>query len=233
MVSAPSQPIRLVLVEDSEIIRVAVRTLLNDTRLFDVVGETPSAAVAIQNIHDWKPDVVLLDTYLLDGSGLDVCRAIQASCPSVRTLFFSAFCDMATVKAAIGGGALGYLEKSATISQLTEAIRAVAEGSSYFDGPAASMIVQLIQSSASQAALRPIERLSAQEDRVVACVTEGKTNKEIAALMGLSDKTVKNYLANVFDKLKVSRRSQVSAMYMRNRSRPPEEVHPPPQSSRF
>lgn len=229
MVSAPSQLIRLALVEDSELIRVAVRTLLNDTGLFDVVGETPSAAVAIQNMHGWKPDVVLLDTYVLDGSGLDVCRAIQASYPTVRTLFFSAFCDVATVKAAIGGGAFGYLQKSATISQLTEAIRAVAQGSSYFDGPAASMIFQLIQSSSSQAALRPIDCLSPQEDRVVACVTEGKTNKEIAVLLNLSDKTVKNYLSNAFDKLKVSRRSQASAMYMQNRSRSPAEVLPPPQ----
>jgi two-component system, NarL family, response regulator DevR len=229
MGSTQLQSVRLALVEDSEIIRVAVRTLLHDTGFFLVVGETPSAAVAIQNMHDWNPDVVLMDTYLLDGSGLDVCREIHVSCPSARTLFFSAFCDVATMKAAIGGGAFGYLQKSATINQLTEAIRAVAQGSSYFDGPAASMIFQLVRSSSSQAVPTPVDRLSPQENRVVAYVADGKTNKEIAVLLGLSDKTVKNYLSNVFDKLKISRRSQASAMYMQNRSRQPGDVLPLPQ----
>lgn len=217
MVSAPSQPIRLALVEDHELVRIGVGTLLNGTGSIHVVGETPSATAAIRDVHDWNPDVVLMDIYLSDGNGFEVCRKIRASCPSVRILFFSGVCDRATVQAAIEGGASGYIKKNAALSQLTDAIISVAQGNSYFDGQATNIIFQLLRSSPVQAVQGPVGSLSPQEDRVVAFLAEGKTNKEIAVLLGLSDKTVKNYLRNAFDKLQITRRSQAAAMYVRNR----------------
>jgi two-component system, NarL family, response regulator DevR len=216
MTSTPSRPIRVALVEDHELIRVALRALLNKTGCIQVIAETPSAAVALRDMPEWKPDVALMDIYLNDGSGLEVSRKISTACPSTRVLFFSAFCDETILLAAVGGGGAGYLQKTAPVNQLIDAIKSVAQGDSYFDSPTMNTMVQLLRSIPSPAEPEPANPLSPQEDRVIDLMTEGKTNKEIAVLMGLSDKTVKNYASNAFDKLQVSRRAEAVAVYLRN-----------------
>jgi DNA-binding NarL/FixJ family response regulator len=214
MSPSESQRIRLLLVEDHEVVRVGLRTLFQGTEMIEVVGEAKNMATAIAEAVRLKPDVVLMDIRLPDGSGVEACREIRAICPDTRVLFLTSYSDEEAALASISGGADGFLLKDIGGEALIHAIKTVAAGQSILDPAVTRPILERMRSLTSAAGQG--EELSPQEQRVLALVAEGKTNKEIAVALGLSDKTVKNYLSNVFQKLQVTRRSQAAVLFATN-----------------
>lgn len=208
-----SSPIRLVLVDDSELVRVGLRALLGTEPDLSVEAEAASVSSGVAACARTKPHVVLLDIRLPDGTGFDACRQILKVSPDTRVLFLTSLVDDTMVDEAIRSGAHGYLLKEVDGRGLTHAIREVAAGKSILDPAVTARVMQLVKSASG--AKDPLAVLSAQERRVLALIAEGCTNKEVAANLGLSEKTVKNYLSTVFEKLHVSRRAEAAVIYAR------------------
>jgi two-component system, NarL family, response regulator DevR len=207
--------IRLLLVDDHEVVRLGLKALLERTGTIEIVGEAGSVASAVSEAIRLKPHVVLMDVRLPDGHGAEACREIRAACPDTRVLFLTSFADEDAVVASIIGGADGYLLKEIAGKELIRAITMVAAGHSILDPGVTGPMLARMRSSPQSIAKGKGEPLSQQEERVLALVAEGKTNKEIAVGLDLSEKTVKNYLRHVFQKLQLTRRSQAAAFYTR------------------
>lgn len=208
------------MVDDHEVVRAGLRAQLGRSETVEVVGEAGDAAGAIKEALRLTPDVVLLDFRLPDESGLHACREILASVPGVRVLFLTSYPDREAVTSTILAGASGYLLKEVDDSSLVNAIEAVAAGLAILDPAVTQSVLAQIKALALDDGHDGGAGLTEQERRVLELVVEGKTNKEIARALGLSDKTVKNYLSHAFQKMKVSRRSQAAALFARRR-RPP------------
>jgi DNA-binding NarL/FixJ family response regulator len=213
-------PIRLLLVDDHEVVRVGLRTLFGSTKTIQVVGEAGTADAAVKAAVRLKPDVVLMDLRLQDRSGVEACREIRAACADTRVLFLTSYSDDDAVLSAAFGGASGYLLKEIGGESLIHAVEAVASGQSILDQAVMQRVIdgmKFIVKAADKDKDKDKDKddiLSPQEKRVLALVAEGKTNKEIATAIDLSDKTVKNYLSNIFQKLQVSRRAQAAAIFI-------------------
>jgi two-component system, NarL family, response regulator DevR len=208
----PELNVRLLLVDDHEVVRAGLRALLAGIDGMQVVGEAGSVAEAVREAARLGPQVILMDLRLPDGSGIDACREILSTAPQTRILFLTSYSDEQAVMSTVLAGAAGYVLKDIGHRALVGAIRDAAAGRPILDARITDPIVSRVPKS---------EALTGQEQRVLALVVEGKTNKEIAAALGLSDKTVKNYLSNAFQKLGVSRRAQAAAMFGSGRI-PPE-----------
>ncbi len=206
-------PIRLLLVDDHEIVRIGLRALFAQTDGIDVVAEAATAAEAVDEATRTNPDVVLMDVRLRDGSGVDACREILAASPTTRVLFLTSYDDDEAMLTAVFAGAHGYLLKEIGSESLLRAIKCVAAGHSILDPAATRALVEKMQSLLAAGTTGGADSLSSQEYRVLALVAQGKTNKEIATALDLSDKTVKNYLSNIFQKLRVTRRSEAAAIF--------------------
>ena len=204
--------IRLLLVDDSEVVRAGLRSLLGNEPTLVVVGDAASVAQGVAESERLKPHVVLLDIRLPDGSGIDACRQILKVSPETRVLMLTSVLDDTVVDDAIRAGAHGYLLKEIDGRGLVSAIRDVAAGKSTLDPAITARVLQLVKGGGNTVR-DALKTLSPQENRVVALIAEGCTNKEVAAQLGLSEKTVKNYLSTVFDKLHVSRRSEAAVIY--------------------
>lgn len=219
--------IRLLLVDDSTLVRRGVRGLLegeHPAAELVIAGEAGSVAEAIATARDCKPDVVLLDIRLPDGDGFEACRAILRDHPSARILMLTSFANDDFVHQAIVSGAHGYLMKEVEPERLVEAIVSLHQGDSILGTGLVERVLDLVRAGRSGPGRDPasgLALLSAQERRVLALVAEGRTNKEIGVQLGLSDNTVKNYLVNVFDKLKVKRRSQATALWVQAAAKHP------------
>ena len=196
--------IRLFLVDDHEIVRAGLRALLSSIEDMEIVGEAGGVAEAVREAARLGPELVLMDMRLPDGTGLDACREILAQAPSTRVLFLTSYSDEQAVTAAVLAGATGYVLKDAGSKALVVAIRNAAAGRPILDPRVAEPVIARLQRG---------DTLSRQERRVLELVVHGKTNKEIGADLGLSDKTVKNYLSSVFQKLGITRRAQAAAKY--------------------
>ena len=212
--SASKQQIRLLLVDDHAVVRVGLRTVLHNHHGIIVVGEAGSKVAAIRAVKRLLPDIVLMDVRLPDGSGVEACRDILARHPATRVIFLTSFPDDESVLAAVLAGAQGYVLKNIDSNRLIRSICAVSQGQSILDPILTTRALDWIKARPIQAG--PVQRksLSPQEERVLALVTEGLTNKEIGARMQLSDKTVKNYLAHMFQKLHISRRTQAATFFI-------------------
>jgi DNA-binding NarL/FixJ family response regulator len=193
------------LVDDHEMVRAGLRSLLASVNEINIVGEAGSVAEAVREAERLKPQVVLMDLRLPDGSGIDACRDILSSLPRTRILFLTSYSDEEAILSTVMAGASGYLMKEIGQHALIRAIADAAAGRPILD----SRSTQPVETKIKNVALSP------QERRVLALVVEGKTNKEIAAALYLSDKTVKHYLSNACVKLGVSRRSQAAVIFAR------------------
>ena len=210
-----SQPIRLLLVDDHEVVRVGLRTVLQDNQGITIIGEAGSRAQAVREARRLKPDVILMDVRLPDGSGVEACREILSEHPSSRIIFLTSYTDDDSVLAAVLAGAQGYVLKEIDSAALIRAIRTVSEGESILDPAMTRRALEWIKTVPTPDGPTRTLSLSPQEERVLALVAEGLTNKEIATSLNLSDKTVKNYLANMFQKLHISRRAQAAAFFVK------------------
>lgn len=215
MTSNENRPLRMLLVDDHEIVRAGLRTVLTGNGM-EVVGEASTVSDAIDAAQRLKPDMVLMDVRLPDGSGVEACREIRAAQPETKVLFLTAFEDEDALLATVFANADGYLLKEIGGENLVQAIRAAAHGLSVLDPASKRRVLERAQTTALPSAGNG--ELSAQEHRVLTLVAEGKTNKEIALAMHLSPKTVKNYLSHIFQKLQVTRRSEAAVRFVRTTS---------------
>lgn len=208
---------RVLLVDDHEIVRAGLRLVLTSANI-EVVGEASSVSQALTAVHQYRPDIVLLDVRLPDGSGVDACREIRATYPDTRVLFLTAFEDEDALLATGLAHADGYLLKEIGSEKLVQAIRASSDGFAVIDPVSKHRILERVRTHLVVVCDVAGHALSEQERRVLELVAEGKTNKEIAQIMRLSPKTVKNYLSHVFQKLQVKRRSEAAARFARTAS---------------
>ena len=212
--SPAKKPIRLLLVDDHEVVRVGLRTVLHNRQGITVVGAVGSKAAAVQAVMRLKPDIVLMDVRLPDGSGVEASRDIFARHPATRIIFLTSYMNGDSARAARLAGAQGYVVKNIDSGQLIRSIHGVSNGQSMFDPV---LTQQALHKNVGSVEARPEREpsLAPQEERVLALMAEGLTNKEIASALQLSDKTVKNYIANMFQKLQISRRAQAAAYFVK------------------
>ncbi len=217
MTATEPDRIRLLIVDDHKVVRLGLITMFSRHRGVQIVGDVGTMATAIEAARRLKPDVVLMDVRLPDGSGIDACRDIRTTCPHTQVLFLTSFDDDDAMLATVLAGAAGFLLKQADEEGVIHAVETVANGQSIVDPSVTHALLQRMRSFSAQATANPSGALSPQEERVMALVVEGKTNKEIGLNLGLSEKTVKNYLSNIFQKMQVSRRSQAAVLFERQR----------------
>lgn len=211
-----SGTIRIVIADDSELVRVGLQTLLQGVAGITVCGVGSTAAEALDLCRRERPDVALLDIRMPDGTGIDVCRRLLSEAGDTRVLFLTSSSEQDIVDEAIRSGAHGYLLKEINTQALLQAIRDVAAGRSILDPQITARVMNLLKNERTKPL---VATLSRQEQRVLALIAAGRTNKEVAAEMGLAEKTVKNYLSTVFEKLHVTRRAQAAAYYTQSLGR--------------
>ena len=212
-------PIKLLIVDDHPALRKGLREVEEVNSQIAVVGEAGNGAEALKQTALLRPTVVLLDYRLPDVSGHEICRRIKAKHPSVHVLFLSSYAAESTVRAAFDAGAAGYLLKENDAQKIVDAILTVSRGGKVVDPMLANTLLAP-DNSAGASPARKLSALSAQETRVLQEVATGKTDKEIADVLGLQTKTVRNYLDNIFFKLAVHTRTQAAAFYLRATSEP-------------
>ena len=209
------EELKIVLVDDHEVVREGLRALLNRRPGMRVVGEAGTVAEAVTVAARERPDIVVMDVRLPDGSGIEACREIRAEHPETRLIMLTSYADEEAVLASIMAGASAYLLKQTRGQQLADAVQAVARGESLLDPQVTQRVLEQVRTLASGAKAGKQSQLSETEQRILELIAEGKTNKEIAAEVYLSDKTVKNYVSNILSKLHLHRRSEAAAFIAR------------------
>jgi DNA-binding NarL/FixJ family response regulator len=175
------------------------------------VAEAGSVAEALAAVERYRPDLVIMDIRLPDGSGIEACRDIRAEYPEIRVVMLTSYPDEEAVLSAIVAGASGYLLKQVRARDLVAALEAVGRGESLLDPAVTEKVLDRVRRIATSAYTDEFAQLTAQEQKILLLVAEGKTNKEIASDVFLSDKTVKNYVSSILSKLSLQRRAQAAA----------------------
>ncbi len=212
---------RVLIVDDHEVVREGLRALLRRRPELAVVGEAESVASAIAEAERTQPDVVIMDVRLPDGSGVEACREIRSRQPAIKVIMLTSYADDEAVFASIMAGATGYLLKQTRSKALTDAIEQVMRGESLLDPAVTQRVLERVR-SADTTKDDELSLLSEQERRILELIAEGKTNKEIAQEVFLSDKTVKNYVSSILSKLNLHRRSEAAAFIARRQ--PPKQT---------
>ena len=207
---------RVMIVDDHEVVREGLRSLLRRRPELAVVGEADSVASAIEEARKTEPDVVIMDVRLPDGSGVEACREIRAERPDTKVLMLTSYADEEAVFASIMAGAIGYLLKQTSTKTLIEAIERAMRGESLLDPAVTQRVLERVRSGKPDED-EDLALLSEQERKILDLIAEGKTNKEIAKEIFLSDKTVKNYVSSILGKLNLRRRSEAAAFIARKR----------------
>jgi two-component system, NarL family, response regulator DevR len=211
-----SSPTNIILIDDHEMVRRGLRALLHLEPDMAIVAEAGTVADGVAAVERLAPQMVLLDVKLPDASLTEACRRLLAVAPKLRILVLTSYAEDSTVMAAVQNGAHGYVLKDIRMDELLRAIRTVASGQGYLDPRVTQQALRWIRTSSHLGVTaHGTSRLSPQERLILPLLAEGKTNKEIAVQLRLSDKTVKNYLANIFDKLQVKRRTEAVAWFMK------------------
>ena len=214
----PARELRLLIVDDHEVVRQGLVALLDRRAGFQVVGEAGSVREAIAEARRLQPDIIVMDVRLPDGSGVEACREIRAELPATRVVMLTSYPDEEAVLSAIVAGASGYLLKQVRARDLVAALEAVGRGESLLDPAVTEKVLERVRRIATGAISDELAQLTAQEQRILLLVAEGKTNKEIAAEIFLSDKTVKNYVSSILSKLNLERRAQAAAFVARQKA---------------
>jgi two-component system response regulator DevR len=211
----PASPLRLLVVDDHEVVRQGLVSMLDRRAGFQVVAEAGTAAGAVEMAQRFQPDLVIMDVRLPDGSGIEACREIRSQLPATRVVILTSYPDEEAVFSAIVAGASGYLLKQIRARDLVSAIEAVGRGESLLDPAVTEKVLERVRRIASGAEHDDLAQLTQQERKILMLVAEGKTNKEIAEDVFLSDKTVKNYVSSILSKLNLQRRAQAAAYVAR------------------
>jgi len=202
--------IRVFLLDDHEVVRRGLSELLQHEGDIEVVGESGSAQEATRRIPALRPDVAILDARLPDGSGIDVCRDVRTVDSTIKGLILTSYEDDEALFAAIMAGAAGYVLKQIRGTDLVDAVRRVAAGQSLLDPAVTLRVLERIRSGVEEPS--ELKSLTEQERRILEYVAEGLTNREIAARLFLSPRTVDFHLRNVFSKLGVKSRTELARL---------------------
>lgn len=220
----PRRRLRILVVDDHEVVRQGLVSLLDRCPDLEVVAQAGSVAEAIALAARHEPDLVTMDVRLPDGSGIEACREIRAARPETRVVMLTSYPDEEAVLSAIIAGASGYLLKQIRGRDLVSALEVVGRGDSLLDPAVTEKVLERVRRTANGSASDELAGLTAQERKILLLVAEGMTNKEIAADVFLSDKTVKNYVSIILSKLSLQRRAQAAAFVARHRLAPPGEA---------
>ena len=212
--------LRVMLVDDHEVVRSGIKALLHATDDISVVAEAGSVAEAIRFAAASKPDVIVMDVRLADGTGIEATREIRAERPQTQVLMLTSFADDEALFASIMAGAAGYVLKQIRSGELVNAIRAVGRGQSLLDPAVTQTVLDRLRKGKHLLRDERLARLSAQEERILTLVAAGKTNREIGDQLKLAEKTVKNYVSTILSKLEVARRAEAAAYLARHTTTP-------------
>jgi DNA-binding NarL/FixJ family response regulator len=208
--TAASAPIKVFLLDDHEVVRRGVASLLDTEPDIQIIGEASTAQQALARIPALRPDVAVLDVRLPDGNGVAVCREIRSQMPEVACLMLTSFADDDALFDAVMAGAAGFVLKQIHGTDLVGAVRTVASGQSLLDPRSTARMMARLRDQASRK--DPLALLSDQERRILELIGEGLTNRQIGERMYLAEKTVKNYVSNLLAKLDMQRRTQAAAL---------------------
>jgi DNA-binding NarL/FixJ family response regulator len=211
-----TEDLRVMIVDDHEVVREGLRALLDRREGMTVVAEAGTVAQAVERATREKPAVVIMDVRLPDGSGVEACREIRAVLPDTRMIMLTSYADDEAIIASIMAGASAYLLKQTRGQQLVDAILAVARGESLLDPQVTRRVLEQVRGNTGVKKDEP--KLTENEQKILLLIAEGMTNREIAANVFLSDKTVKNYVSSILSKLNLKRRSEAAA-YIARRTR--------------
>ncbi|MBO2519840.1 MAG: response regulator transcription factor [Limnochorda sp.] len=209
----PVETIRILIVDDHEVVRIGLRSLLERIGQFEVVGEAASAQEAIELARSRKPDVVVMDIRMPDGSGIEACRAIRSENEAIKVIMLTSYTDDEAIFASVMAGASGYVLKQIGSHELVEAIRTVAAGGSLLDPSITGKVLERMRGMSREQ--QQHEKLTDQELRILRLIADGRTNKEIAEALYLSEKTVRNYVSSILSKLNLSNRAEAAAYAVR------------------
>ena len=208
---------RAFLLDDHEIVRRGVRELLESAGGIDVVGEASTADQARERVPSCTPDVAVLDVQLPDGSGIEVCRDLRAAHPQLGCLMLTSFSDDEALLDAVVAGAAGYVLKQVRGSDIVDSVRRVAAGETLMDPALVDRAKERLRRGAEQD--ERLRDLTPQEQRILALLSEGRTNRQIAEELYLAEKTVKNYVSNLLSKMGMSRRTEAAVYAARLQER--------------
>ena len=213
-------PLRLMLVDDHEVVRSGLRNLLEAAGGVRVVAEAGTVVDAVAEAERTTPDVIVMDVRLADGSGIEATREIRARRPETRVLMLTSFADDEALFASIMAGASGYVLKQIRGTDLVRAVQAVGRGDSLLDPAVTATVLERLRKGKHLLRDERLARLSAQEERILTLVAEGHTNREIGSRLKLAEKTVKNYVSTILSKLEVGRRAEAAAYLARHTGTP-------------
>jgi DNA-binding NarL/FixJ family response regulator len=215
---------RILLVDDHEVVRMGLRALLERYAHLQVVGEAGSAEEAVTEAERLRPDVVVMDVRLPGRSGVEACQEIRARLPDTRVIMLTSFEEDQVVFESIAAGACGYVLKQIGSEALVQAIETVGRGEALLDPAVTERVLQRVRDTASQRQREAFADLTDQEMRVLAQVSQGRSNKEIARVLGLREKTIRNYVSSILAKLGLASRVQAATYALRHQI---EELVPP------
>ncbi len=208
--------LRILIVDDHEVVRLGLRALLDRHPDFTVVDEAGTAREALQKALLHRPDVVVMDIRLPGRSGIDACRDIVSQLPDTRVIMLTSYAEDELLFDAIEAGACGYVLKQIGSDDLIRAIEAVGRGEALLDPSVTRRVLERVREAARKDEIAAFAELTEQELRVLALIAEGKTNREIARALYLGEGTVRNYVSSILSKLGVTNRAEAAAFAVRH-----------------
>ena len=202
---------KIIIVDDHEIVRLGLKSLLDQYPQYEVVSEAKNAKEAIAQVETYKPDIVLMDIRLPGKSGIDACEEIKQNFPDVKVIMLTSYAEDEMLFSAIKAGASGYVLKQIDSAGLAKSIEAVARGEASLDPAVTQRVFQEVRRAVKDEEAASFSELSQQEKMVLKLVSEGKTNREIAQSLYLGEGTVRNYVSSILSKLSVSNRAEAAA----------------------
>jgi two-component system, NarL family, response regulator DevR len=203
--------LRIIIVDDHEVVRLGLRTLLENHPNFTVVGEAATVKEAVQKTMLLRPDVVVMDIRLLGGSGTDACRQIVTQAPEIKVIMLTSYAEDELLFDAIAAGACGYVLKQIGSDDLIRALEAVGRGEALLDPTLTQRVFARVREAARKEYAEAFADLTDQEMRILSHVAEGKTNREIAEVLYLGEGTVRNYVSSILRKLNLTNRAEAAA----------------------
>lgn len=203
--------LRILLVDDHEVVRLGMRALLDRHANFSVIAEAGTEDEAVEQAIAHEPDIVLMDIRLAGGSGIDACRRITTQLPNIKVIMLTSFAEDELLFGAIRAGAVGYVLKQVGSGELIRSIEAAARGEATLDPSLTQSVLNEVRRSIQKEEAAAFSELTNKEKRVLSLIAEGQTNRDIAAELFLSEGTVRNYVSSIFSKLDVANRAEAAA----------------------
>lgn len=203
--------LRILLVDDHEVVRLGLKTLIDRHPGFEVVAEAATENDAVEKANEFLPDIVLMDIRLAGGSGIDACEKIMAEQPNTKVVMLTSYAEDEMLFSAIRAGAVGYVLKQVGGNEVIRSIESAARGEATLDPTLTQRVFDEMRRSIKQEESSAFNDLTNQEMHVLELIAEGKTNREIAGVLYLSEGTVRNYVSGILSKLDVSNRAEAAA----------------------